>query len=292
MRLRNIVIIGATALALAAGGTAAGAAIAGNPVSSSGVIDGCWTNAEINGSHAFVLQDQGTACPKDTTAISWNQKGPAGPAGATGPTGPAGPTGATGPAGAQGLPGPTGPVGPQGPIGNTGPPGPPGTGATVTTIASGNGNCPNGGAEIQDGNSPPDTAYACNGATGPAGPTGATGVAGPQGPAGDPGIATDAGVVEIDGFSDTCFGQVAYGPDAANLTYTYYSSGDVEGCFIGGFSSLPVAGPCSVQQNGAPLTFAEVPNFDYGTSLGVLVEGADVNESVEISWEAIVPAPG
>jgi hypothetical protein len=182
MHARRIIITGATALALVAGGTAAGAAIASGPVSSSGVIDGCYTNAEVNGSHVFVLQDQGTACPKGTTAISWNQTGPAGPAGATGPTGPAGPKGATGPAGAQGLPGPTGPVGPQGLIGNTGPPGPPGTGATVTALTSGsNSNCPNGGAEIADGNTPPDVAYACNGATGPQGPAGPTGPAGPAG---------------------------------------------------------------------------------------------------------------
>lgn len=77
-RLRRIVITGAAALALAAGGTAAGAAIAAGPVDSSGVIHGCWTNAAINGTHAFVLQDAGTNCPKGSTAISWNQQGPAG----------------------------------------------------------------------------------------------------------------------------------------------------------------------------------------------------------------------
>jgi hypothetical protein len=38
-----------------AGGTAAVAAIASGPVDSSGVIHGCWTNAEINGTHVFVL---------------------------------------------------------------------------------------------------------------------------------------------------------------------------------------------------------------------------------------------
>jgi len=45
-----------------------------------------------------------------------------------------------------------------------GPPGVPGTGATVTSLASGNTNCPNGGAQITDGSG--DTAYACNGANG------------------------------------------------------------------------------------------------------------------------------
>jgi hypothetical protein len=114
MRLRNIVIAGGTALALMAGGTAAGAAIASGPVDSSGVIHGCWTNAEINGSHALVLQDAGTSCPKGTTAVTWNQTGPAGPAGQTGPAGPKGATGAQGPQGATGAQGPAGPAGPAG----------------------------------------------------------------------------------------------------------------------------------------------------------------------------------
>jgi hypothetical protein len=130
MRLRRIVIAVGAGLALVAGGTAAGAAIASSPVSSSGVIDGCYTNAEVNGSHVFVLQDQGTACPKGTTAISWSQTGPTGPAGATGPAGPAGPTGATGATGAAG------PAGPQGPAGPTGPAGPAGsTGLDAGTVA-------------------------------------------------------------------------------------------------------------------------------------------------------------
>jgi hypothetical protein len=54
-----------------------------------------------------------------------------------------------------------------------GPAGAPGTGATVASLASGNSNCPNGGASVTDGNG--STAYACTGATGPAGPAGTTG---------------------------------------------------------------------------------------------------------------------
>jgi hypothetical protein len=126
MHVRRIIITGAAALALVAGGTAAGAAIASGPVSSSGVIDGCYTNAEVNGSHVFVLQDQGTACPKGTTAISWNQTGPAGPAGPQGPTGATGLTGATGATGLTGATGATGPAGPTGATGQTGPQGPAG----------------------------------------------------------------------------------------------------------------------------------------------------------------------
>jgi hypothetical protein len=55
--------------------------------------------------------------------------------------------------------------------------GPAGAGATVTpiTAGSGNSNCPNGGAEIQDGKNPPGTAYACNGTNGTDGTDGING---------------------------------------------------------------------------------------------------------------------
>lgn len=99
---RAAVVVGAVLVLL--GGGAAIAATASSPVSS-GVIDGCYTNAEVNGSHVIVLQDAGTGCPKGTTAVSWNEQGAAG---ATGPQGPAGATGATG---AQGPAGPAGPAG-------------------------------------------------------------------------------------------------------------------------------------------------------------------------------------
>ena len=125
----RILISAGAGLALLAGGTTAGAAIASGPIDSSGVIHGCWTNTAINGSHAFVLQDAGTTCPKGTTAISWNQQGPAGPAGPQGPQGP------KGDAGAQGPPGPTGPPGPQGPAGGTGPQGPAGPPGTSSLDA-------------------------------------------------------------------------------------------------------------------------------------------------------------
>ena len=100
----TILISAGTGLALLAGGTAAGAAIAGGPVDGSGMIHGCYTNKAFNGSHVFVLQDAGTTCPNGTTAVEWNQQGQAGPAG---PQGPAGNDGAQGPAG------PAGPVGPS-----------------------------------------------------------------------------------------------------------------------------------------------------------------------------------
>jgi hypothetical protein len=107
-RPTRILISAGAGLALLAGGTAAGAAIA-SPIDSSGVIYGCFTTKAINGSHVLVLQDVGTTCPSGTTAIQWNQQGPAGP---VGPQGPKGDTGATGPPGSAGGTGPTGPPGP------------------------------------------------------------------------------------------------------------------------------------------------------------------------------------
>jgi hypothetical protein len=106
MNVSRTVIIGAAALALAAGGTAAGAAIAG-PIDSGGVIHGCYGATNADGTtHNFVLQDAGTTCPNNMTAITWSQTGPAGPqgpAGATGAQGPAGPQGPQGPAGSSSL---------------------------------------------------------------------------------------------------------------------------------------------------------------------------------------------
>ena len=82
---RRYVIPAVVTAVLAGGGTAAYAAVAASPVSS-GVINGCYTNAAIHGTHVFVLQDAGTNCPKGTTPISWNEQGPAGPSGPAGPT--------------------------------------------------------------------------------------------------------------------------------------------------------------------------------------------------------------
>lgn len=125
-RLRTVLIATGAAIALLAGGTTAYAAAAG-PVDGSGIIHGCYTNKALNGSHAFVLQDAGSNCPQGTTAISWNQQGPAGAQGAQGPQGPAGPKGDTGAQGPPGADGAQGPAGPAGPAGPPGPPGPPTT---------------------------------------------------------------------------------------------------------------------------------------------------------------------
>jgi len=117
MRARTALLGIGGAIALTIGGSTAYAAIAGGPVDASGVVHGCYTNAEVNGSHALVLQDAGTTCPKGTTAVSWNEQGSAG---ATGPQGPAGPTGTQGPAGPAGAAGATGATGEQGPAGPAG----------------------------------------------------------------------------------------------------------------------------------------------------------------------------
>jgi hypothetical protein len=198
LRIGKAVITGAVALGLVAGGTAAGAAIASGPVDGSGVIHGCWTNAAINGTHVFVLQDAGTNCPKGTTAISWNQTGPAGAAGATGPTGPAGP------AGAVGAPGPTGSAGPAGPIGDTGPPGPSGangntvlngTGAPANTVGNNGDFYIDTAADVlygpKAGGAWPTTGTSLVGNPGATGPTGPAGPQGPAGPAGISGSVSD-----------------------------------------------------------------------------------------------------
>lgn len=108
MARRTALIAGLTTLVLAGGSAVAIAAVTASPVDSSGMIHGCYTVAAVNGSHALVLQDAGTNCPRDTVAISWNVQGPAGQPGSTGPIGPAGPTGP------QGIAGPSGPSGPAG----------------------------------------------------------------------------------------------------------------------------------------------------------------------------------
>ncbi len=120
MRTRTVLFATGATIALTVGGSTAYAAVAGSPVDSSGVVHGCYTNQALNGSHVFVLQDAGTNCPKGTTAVSWNEQGPAGAAGPAGPAGPAGATGTTGPAGPAGPTGPVGGVGPQGPQGPAG----------------------------------------------------------------------------------------------------------------------------------------------------------------------------
>jgi Collagen triple helix repeat (20 copies) len=134
---RRYVLAAAVTVVLAGGTTAAVAAVVASPVSGT-TIYGCYTNAAVNGSHALVLQDAGTSCPRGTTAISWSQSGgagatgPAGPSGAPGATGPAGPSGPPGVAGATGPAGATGATGPAGVAGPSGPAGPAGPTVTVT----------------------------------------------------------------------------------------------------------------------------------------------------------------
>jgi hypothetical protein len=113
-------VVAAGALVVATIGGTAYAAVAEGPVDSSGVVHGCYTDGSIRGSHVLVVQDAGTSCPRGTTAVSWNEQGPAG---AIGPAGPAGPAGSAGPAGPAGNPGAQGPAGAAGPAGPAGPAG-------------------------------------------------------------------------------------------------------------------------------------------------------------------------
>ena len=155
---KTLLIAGATTLLVGGGGGIAAYATVLNPVSSSGVIYGCYTNAEVNGSHALVLQDTGTSCPKGTTAISWSQTGPSGASGSPGPAGPSGPTGVPGPSGASGPPGSPGAPGSPGPAGSSG------AGAVVAASAPASA-CPNGGITVTDGSG--NAQYVCNGTPGP-----------------------------------------------------------------------------------------------------------------------------
>lgn len=93
-QVRTVLIGTGAAIAVVAGGTAA-YAVTYSPISS-GVIHGCYGPANSAGSHKLVLQETTKACPAGTTAIKWNQKGPAGP---QGPQGPQGAQGAQGPRG-------------------------------------------------------------------------------------------------------------------------------------------------------------------------------------------------
>jgi Collagen triple helix repeat (20 copies) len=207
---RTVIIAGAVTLLLGAGTAVAAAAVmSSSPVSSSGVIDGCWTNAAVNGSHIIVLQNQGTSCPAGTTPISWNQSGPAGPAGVAGSRGPSGPAGAEGPPGPSG---PAGPTGPSGPAGSPGANGSPGTGAVVADTAPASA-CPNGGITVTDGSG--DIGYVCDGSNGSPGPSGPSGPAGPSGAAGSPGITSLDQLNGIPCDNGTGTTQLSYGSGGA-----------------------------------------------------------------------------
>jgi hypothetical protein len=144
-RRRTAAVGAATAGVLVVG---VGVAFAQIP-SQDGVISACYSKS----GGALRVVDEGTACKKGETRLTWNQKGEPGPPGPGGPQGPAGADGAqgpVGPAGADGAAGPQGPAGPAGADGAVGPQGP----------------------------------------AGPQGATGATGPEGPQGPAGPAGEST------------------------------------------------------------------------------------------------------
>jgi hypothetical protein len=302
-RSATILISAGAGLVLLAGGATAGAAITG-PVDGSGVIHGCWTNGAINGTHVFVLQDAGTNCPKGTTAISWNQQGPAGPtgpAGAAGATGPAGPAGATGPAGpkgdtgAQGAAGPagdTGPAGVTGPAGATGPAGP--AGADGSTVLNGTG----APADTvgRDGDFYLDTAadvlygpkagggWPANG-TSLTGAPGATGPAGPQGPQGPPGPAGSGGlsaVTDLNGLTCTTNG-------GADGTIAVQSASPATGP---GSSGNLIALQCNASPTDANCIHSDGEGGNYSDCndlLGDPATGTGYNETMAVDAEQSDP---
>lgn len=79
MGTRGLIITGVAALVIGGGGSALAVQLTRGPIDASGVIHGCYTSSAVHGTHTFVLMNAGESCPKGTTAISWNQKGPAGP---------------------------------------------------------------------------------------------------------------------------------------------------------------------------------------------------------------------
>jgi hypothetical protein len=188
------------AVALVAGGGAALASEVG-PVGSTGVITGCYTNAEVNGSHALVLQDAGTSCPKGTSAVTWDEQGaagPAGPAGATGPQGPAGPAGATG---AQGPPGAAGTNGTNGTDGTNGTNGT----SVMTSQGAPTESCAAGDTDIElnNGGAGNGEVWTCNSLGTGWNDTGSS-VAGTQGPAGASGTSGSSVVTSSGAPSGTC----------------------------------------------------------------------------------------
>ena len=215
-RLRTVLIATGATVGLVAGSTTAYAAIAG-PIDGSGVIHGCYTNKALNGSHVLVLQDASTTCPGGTTAISWNQRGPAG---ANGLQGPPGSAGAVGPAGPTGDTGAQGPAGPAGANGNTLLNG---TGAPADTLGN-------------DGDFYLDTAgnVLYGPKSGGTWPTPGTSLVGPPGPQGLAGSSTvDSGDLDVadNGTELLCHLNIANGPDT--LTVSENSSNTI--CTISGF---------------------------------------------------------
>lgn len=90
---RGLVVLGTVGLIVGGGGVALAQQIAASTPISSGIIHGCYSNHAVKGSRVLALQNAGSRCPKGTTAITWNQKGPRGAVGRTGSRGPAGPAG-------------------------------------------------------------------------------------------------------------------------------------------------------------------------------------------------------
>ena len=95
--MKRVVLALAIALGLASFGIMAFASIP----ASDGTVHACYSNASIQGVHTIGIIDSSGVCPTGTTALNWNQTGPAGAQGPQGPQGPTGPQGPAGPSGQQ-----------------------------------------------------------------------------------------------------------------------------------------------------------------------------------------------
>lgn len=75
---------------VAVAATTAFAAASGTIPAPGSVVEACYTNTgNPPGIHAVTIRNSASTCPKGTTALNWNQTGPAGPPGPStaGPTG-------------------------------------------------------------------------------------------------------------------------------------------------------------------------------------------------------------
>jgi hypothetical protein len=77
---RRLVLAAAGAGVVIALSSGAAYAVSSAVANSNAVIHGCLSKAARNGTRVLVIRQASHSCPKGTTALSWNQRGPAGPA--------------------------------------------------------------------------------------------------------------------------------------------------------------------------------------------------------------------
>ena len=221
-------------------------------------------DSDVNRIYATASVDEGTGVPSVSTSkkvngndITFgfdfhNLKGERGPQGPAGATGATGPAGPAGADGAPGATGATGPQGPEGPKGDTGATGPAG----------------------------PEGPVGPQGPEGPQGPIGETGPKGDTGPAG-PGVPSGgtAGQVltKVDG---TDYNTEWKDPTGGGGSSRYVSFGGKDGLFY----SPRIEEYLSV-------SFEDFRrNINKSTSVSYFVNGAQVNDTLNINGVLKIPA--